>query len=132
MASRTKAKGAAGGGSGEPDYELWYKTADDILKTLKSEITNTKELIRFLKRVGYELTKEGKGDHQIFKLIDKGKFIDFVKDRLGTDTTKDEDIPFSNGKRVSVDTGGDKKGTIKGVLDRVFGLDSEGQKPKQK
>ena len=107
----------------------WEEFAVDLQKRLtkgsgggNAEINDDKDLKKFLKTIGYK-DAGTKGSHTIFNLQDKKKFDAYVH-RQGYEGA----VPRYC-QSVSVNTNA-KGGTIKGILDRVFGLDSLGQKPK--
>lgn len=128
MATSSGIRGAGSCGT----LDAWYAAAREILSKLKkqNEMPKTgKELIKFIKEIGYEKKGPGKGDHVIFEFKDKTKFEGFLKemDVKGIDVNS---VPVA--KTVSVDSCGTNPNTVAGVLDRVFGLDDLGQKPPKK
>ena len=126
------AQGCGDGGSPETALDAWYQAADEILRKLKrqKEMPKTgKELMTFLKKIGYEKKRSGQGDHAIFEFRDKNKFQSFLEEMEIQDVDVDS-VPIA--ETVSVDTGGTNPATVAGVLDRVFGLDALGQKPPRK
>ena len=116
--------------------EEWYKKAYELMTKLNKEGTmpkNGKELIKFLKEIGYKEQKEkGKGDHYSFELQEKEKLLTFLqREKVNLDGMNIDKLPIL--KRVSgVDAGTKAFGTVKGTLDRLFGLADLGQKPGSK
>ena len=115
--------------------DAWYAAADELLRKLRKQKEfpeDVKELIKFLERIGYEVTekkKTGKGSHSKYELRNKSKFSTFLAE-MGITGFDIESLPV--GAAVTVANAGMAPGTIKGVLDRVFGLDDLGQKPPKK
>lgn len=110
--------------------EAWYKIATDLLQKLSTKdkkITNGKQFMMFLKKIGYEKERMGKGDHVIFEFKNNEKFRSFLEEEgVNLDEIDVNNLPII--KSVSVDSGGTNPNTIKGTLTKVFGLDSCGQK----
>ena len=125
-------RGRGDGGAPETALDAWYQAADEILRRLKrqNEMPKTgKELMKFLKVIGYEKKRSGQGDHAIFEFRDKNKFQSFLEEMAIRDVNI-ELVPIA--ETVSVDTGGTNPATVAGVIHRVFGLDALGQKPPRK
>ena len=122
-------------GPGKKALEAWYKAANDIVFKIKKEypMETVDDLIDFLKKIGYEKkkragasNKKSKGSHVKYELQDKTKFNRFIEQEMGYNGFDIDSIPHV-GATVSVAITGMRIGTIKGVLDRVFGLDDLGQ-----